>query len=87
MDPATPAFRVRLAGMAAGLSMAAPPAVTAVGLAEGIEVMTKLLTDDLFVTVMVRVNLHPDPMFVGAGTKVISSAFQVQELVIGVVGL
>jgi hypothetical protein len=86
MDNVAPALRVRLAGTGAGLLTTAPPAVTVVGLGEGMEVTTRPFVEDLFVTVMVRSNLHPEPMFVGAGTNVICRAFQVQELV-SVVGL
>jgi hypothetical protein len=40
------------------------------------------LAVDLFVTVMVSVNWQPVPTLAGAGTRVMSSAFQVQELVV-----
>jgi hypothetical protein len=58
----------------------------AVGLGDGTEATTKLATEDLFHTVMVRVVVHPEPMLVGATVNVISSAFHVQE-VIGLLGV
>jgi hypothetical protein len=79
MDPVPPlAARVRFAGAGTGALTAAPPAVTAVGLGEGTGATTKLATEDLFHTVMVNVVVHPEPMLVGAGASVISSAFHVQ---------